>query len=268
MKQYFLFCLGFLLCLISSGQKVEIISNTVKDNAIEIIIQNKTKYGQSVELNCELKGMIASEALPKIAFLKPNEELVFVTLKPKDIYKAYSYGTSIKYVEGDVTAIHDDDYIYHLPYPNGVSYKVDQGYNGNKTHQGQFAIDFNMDQGSEIAAIRGGIVSKVVDNNEKGCPSEQCNQYNNYILITHDDGSIADYSHLKKRGAKVKVGDKVKSGEVIALSGSTGWASGPHLHLEVYIITWNGQNTIEAKYYINNDEVGIPVERKYYKSSN
>ena len=45
---------------------------------------------------------------------------------------------------------------------------------------------------------------------------------------------MANYFHLKKSGSKVKVGDRVYAGDVIALSGNTGWSSGPHLHFQVF----------------------------------
>lgn len=246
------------------AQEVEIKTKAIEDNKIQIIVLNKTKFDQSVELDCTLDGMTASATLPKVKFIKASSAAIYVTLSPIDIYQAYSFGTSIRYVQGDVTAVHNDDFTYYLPYPKGQAYNLDQGYNGDRTHHNQNALDFNMNEGSEIAAIRGGLVTKVVEDNNKGCPNESCNSFNNYILITHNDGSIADYSHLKKNGAKVKTGQKVKAGEVIALSGSTGWASGPHLHLEVYLMTWDGQETIPVKYYLDKEEVGIPEERKRY----
>ncbi|MEP4533821.1 MAG: M23 family metallopeptidase [Cyclobacteriaceae bacterium] len=256
-----------IVCNVALSQNVEIVPKPIDDHQIEILVKNNTDQGQSVELDCELKRMKASADLPKTMYLSAGEEAVFVTLKPVDIYKSYSYGTSIRYVQGDITATHDDGYVYSLPYPKAKTYKVDQGYFGNKTHQNQHALDFHMDVGEEITAIRGGIVTKVVEGNDRGCPDESCNSFNNYILITHSDGSIADYSHLQKKGAKVKVGDKVKPGDIVGISGATGWASGPHLHLEVYTMTWTGQKTVPAKYYLDSENMGIPKEGVSYTQS-
>ena len=54
------------------------------------------------------------------------------------------------------------------------------------------------------------------------------------ILIEHGHGIITGYSHLSKVDAKV--GDKVKQGDIIGLSGSTGRSTGPHLH---FTLAWN-----------------------------
>lgn len=52
----------------------------------------------------------------------------------------------------------------------------------------------------------------------------------NYILIDHGDGIETKYGHLKE--IKVKKGDVVKAGSIIALSGNTGKSTAPHLHFE------------------------------------
>ena len=55
----------------------------------------------------------------------------------------------------------------------------------------------------------------------------------NYVTIGHDDGSQAVYVHLQMNGALVELGDWVTTGEVIGLSGNTGFSTGPHLHFKV-----------------------------------
>ena len=59
--------------------------------------------------------------------------------------------------------------------------------------------------------------------------------YGNCIVIKHAEGLETLYSHQSKN--LVKVGQKVKAGELIGLTGRTGRATTPHLHFEV---KWNG----------------------------
>lgn len=55
--------------------------------------------------------------------------------------------------------------------------------------------------------------------------------YGNHIIITHDQGFETIYGHLSK--INVHIGDKVDLGTIIGEVGSTGFSTGPHLHLEV-----------------------------------
>lgn len=61
------------------------------------------------------------------------------------------------------------------------------------------------------------------------------NSYGNYIKIQHDNGLITLMAHLKYNSINVKIGDKVKFGEQIAIMGTTGHSTGVHLHYEVFV---------------------------------
>jgi murein DD-endopeptidase MepM/ murein hydrolase activator NlpD len=56
--------------------------------------------------------------------------------------------------------------------------------------------------------------------------------FGNVIDIDHKNGFVSRYGHLSKR--KVRVGDIVKKGDTIALSGNTGRTTGPHLHFQIW----------------------------------
>ena len=59
------------------------------------------------------------------------------------------------------------------------------------------------------------------------------NGYGNVVFIKHDNNHETVYAHLSK--INVRVGEKVSQGQTIGLVGSTGWATGPHLHFEVRV---------------------------------
>jgi len=120
---------------------------------------------------------------------------------------------------------------YTLPWKPGESHFCFQGNNSILSHSGrsQYAWDFLMSEGTEVLAAREGTVTVVTDTNE----GRGENKANNEIFINHGDGTAARYAHIKKGGAKVKVGDVVARGQLIALSGDVGRSLGPHLHFEV-----------------------------------
>ena len=57
--------------------------------------------------------------------------------------------------------------------------------------------------------------------------------YGYFVQLTHENGVQTLYAHLQE--LLVSPGDEVKQGQIIALSGSSGWTTGPHLHLGVYV---------------------------------
>jgi len=88
------------------------------------------------------------------------------------------------------------------------------------------AIDFLMPKGTEILAARGGIVRYVIDHNA------DAGRRFNAVYVEHEDGTVAFYGHLQQDSAKVETGDRIVTGQPIALSGSSG-TSLEHLHFGV-----------------------------------
>lgn len=98
-------------------------------------------------------------------------------------------------------------------------YRMDPFYKVIKMHEG---VDFSAPVGTKIYAAGDGVVRFV----EKGK-----SHYGNNLLIDHGFGYSTFYAHC--HDIKVKPGQRVKRGEVIATVGNTGKSSGPHLHYEV-----------------------------------
>ena len=123
---------------------------------------------------------------------------------------------------------------YVLPYEVGTGYRVSQGNCASFSHKpgtgDQYAYDFVMPIGTPIIAARDGRVTRItvrfMDNT--AVPGEE-----NVVGVTHDDGSVALYFHLTQNGALVTLGQTVRFGDVIALSGNSGASTEPHLHFVV-----------------------------------
>ena len=129
----------------------------------------------------------------------------------------------------------DTSYVYWLPYEPHKRFLLIQGWASKFSHNnGELSLDFKMRPGNKIYAAREGIVSDTKeDSNEGGAKDEYLNK-GNYVVIRHSDGSLGGYWHLQKDGALVDKGDTVKKGQLIGLSGNTGYSAFPHLHFWVY----------------------------------
>lgn len=128
----------------------------------------------------------------------------------------------------------DTSWVYKLPYKEGKSLLLLQGYFSRLSHKNRAAIDFKMRQGTEIYAARGGVVIRMVKHNDKGGWNRKYRQFANMIVIQHNDSTRAGYWHLQKDGAFVNVGDTVQTGQLIGRSGKTGYSFMPHLHFMVW----------------------------------
>ena len=127
----------------------------------------------------------------------------------------------------------DSSYIYSLPYARGKCFLLVQAYDSWLSHRNEKALDFKMKEGTKFSAARDGIVIIVTQNFDRGGIGKKFLPRGNHIGILHDDGTIGFYWHLKKNGSLVNVSDSVKKGQVIGLSGNTGFSLFPHLHFEV-----------------------------------
>lgn len=92
-------------------------------------------------------------------------------------------------------------------------------FTGKRTwHAG---VDLAGKDGSDIISVAAGVVSYAGERHG----------YGNLVEIDHGDGLITRYAHCKT--TRVKVGDVVQKGQVVARMGSTGRSTGPHVHFEV-----------------------------------
>jgi murein DD-endopeptidase MepM/ murein hydrolase activator NlpD len=136
---------------------------------------------------------------------------------------------------------HDARYPGYLMDYNGGerTYDLASGYN----HQGTDLVAWPfgwvkvaLNQVEIVAAAAGTIIMKEDGNFDRECTADfEEEREANYVIVAHQDGSLAVYGHLKKASlTKKKEGDIVDQGEVLGILGSSGYSGYPHLHFEVY----------------------------------
>ena len=119
----------------------------------------------------------------------------------------------------------------------------------NKMHKG---TDFAAKEGTPIMASGSGTVIL----------AKWCGGGGNCIKIKHNSTYETIYAHMKNFAKGIKVGKKVKQGQIIGYVGSTGMSTGPHLHYEVII---NGKKVNSQKLKLPSGKVLKGNERQLFE---
>ena len=220
-------------------------------NLTRFFVENFEAAEITATFEMDLENLTGSTNFPYTTTFPPSKVSEAFTLTPTKADAHWTYSYTTHYTMGSSVAEHDRRQIYMLPFEPGETFRVTQGYNGSYSHTGpdQYAIDFRMPVGTPVHAARGGTIVKVKTDSSVGGGDRKYQNQANYILVRHADATLANYAHLKKDGAVVKVGDIVEAGEIIGYSGNTGFSSGPHLHFSVFK-TRNGsqRQTVPVKF--------------------
>lgn len=238
---------------------------------ITLVAENRDLIGpRHLSLDFTTRNNIrASVGLPLQAVLAPGEKRELMRVSPVDSEFGFSYRMSLQEGFGDPLARSDDSVIYLLPWEHGLKHGMGQGYFGTTTHSRVRALDFDMNSGTKICAAREGRVVAVKDDSSQGGASPIFAKDANFIDILHSDGTWATYAHLQKNGALVKLGQNVKAGEAIGLSGATGQAAGPHLHFSVQKASFGAEpETLATRFMLSPaaSQNALLEEGKYYYS--
>ncbi len=102
----------------------------------------------------------------------------------------------------------------------GMRFHPVLGY--TRMHKG---VDFAVPDGTPVMAAGSGTIQI----------AGRVNGYGNFVLINHGNGYSTAYGHLSRFAAGIHQGSRVRQGQVVAYSGHTGLATGPHLHYEIRI---------------------------------
>jgi murein DD-endopeptidase MepM/ murein hydrolase activator NlpD len=206
------------------------------------------------------------QSIPAKFVLKPGETRRLVILETMDRQRRSEVRASSRYGLGDPNILPDAAPQYVLPWAHGKRHQMVQGYFGSFSHIGEYAQDFDHEEGEGIHSARAGLVMAVKQDEFDGGIATYWADKANYVEILHDDGTWAQYAHLVKDGARVKEGDRVQAGDLIGLAGHTGWARGPHLHFSIRQADWSdsGSHSMPVKFTLQGGKVEELKEGRRY----
>ena len=180
---------------------------------------------------------VASEPkLPASLVLEGYGEADILSIGAVNPGEAWGYKLTYAPTPGDPDA-QPETYLYRPPFRSGSRFYVGQAFGGMASHQephAYHAVDLSMPEGTPVLAARGGIVMNAQEDFFKGgADLERYGARANNVRILHADGTMGVYAHLQVESVAVKPGQAVADGELIGLSGSTGYVTGPHLHFVI-----------------------------------
>ncbi len=224
-------------------------SYTYKDDTLKIELKNPLEsplriwiFSASEELQKKF-----NEISPIVLANKSDTLLILSNINEFDNEIRFSsrLGSTLKKV---------DKIQLDLPFPKGKEYTILQGNNTNFTHNtnmSRYALDFDLKTNDTICSATNGYVVGIVDKYRSSGLGSEWKSYGNFIT-TYDpnSGVFCQYVHLVQNGSLVKIGDKIKRGQPIALSGNTGQSTMEHLHFSCLIPVNNedGLKSIPIKF--------------------
>ena len=181
-----------------------------------------------------LQNLEAHVGLPAERVVPPRSTETLVRLRRIQRDRPATAEASIAIDLGSSDTKADTDYLYAVPFGGPLPRELIQGFNGPYSHLGgmSYALDFAMPEGTPILASRPGIVLYVQDGFSEGGLNPDLLERANVVVVAHRDGSMASYGHLAPE-IPVSRGQRLREGDLLGRSGSTGFAGGPHLHFHV-----------------------------------
>ena len=148
---------------------------------------------------------------------------------------------------------------YRLPYADGTQLRV---FDDTRTHRPRARIDLvatGPRKPYRIVAAAAGTVMMIQDGygeRQSGRAASECR--NNQLWIAHPNGEWTGYSHMARGSAtglaKLKVGQKVRAGQLLGIEGDVGCAMLDHLHFEVAVP--DAANPIDAGGFLTDNDGG------------
>ena len=201
---------------------LDVLSQTIKAFSYDIDFQREIQPGDRFEIVYERyedeRGQLArTGGVLYAALVQEGVAKEIYRFQPEDGKSDY-YNAKGENVRKELLRTPLD--VVHITSTFGMRKHPILGY--SKMHKG---VDFAATTGTPIFAAGDGVIA--ILGNQRG--------YGNYIRIKHNAQYATAYGHMSRFAKGLQQGSKVRQGDVIGYVGSTGMATGPHLHYEVLV---------------------------------
>jgi len=224
-------------------KRTQYIGGVIKDNLVSSIgeggenlklaLQLSDIYAWDIDFNTDLRNgdefRIAVERLYLDGEFKKYGDILFAEfINQGETYNAYrfTYNGNTDYFDSEGKSLRRT----FLKAPLSFR-RISSGFSNHRFHpilkifRPHHGLDYAAPRGTPVSAVGDGAI---VFSGRKG-------QYGKFVIIRHPNGWKTCYGHLSRIAKNMRRGKKVRQGQIIGYVGSTGFATGPHLHYEVRI---------------------------------
>ncbi len=224
-------------------KRTQYIGGVIKDNLVSSIgqggenlklaLQLSDIYAWDIDFNTDLRDgdefRIAVEGLYLNGEFKKYGDVLFAEIVNQgEAYNAYryTYNGNTDYFDSEGKSLRRT----FLKAPLSFR-RISSGFSNHRFHpilkifRPHHGLDYAAPRGTPVSAVGDGTI---VFSGRKG-------QYGKFVIIRHPNGWKTCYGHLSRIAKNMRRGKKVRQGQIIGYVGSTGLATGPHLHYEVRI---------------------------------
>ena len=225
------------------------------EGSVEIFAINSTGIPYTVLIKyTQINNLSSSAGSSPFVVARPGRSKV-VTLKRVNDTQSTNMGYTYSYMKGDYSRKSKNDAVYLIPLPEGTiatghrMTHIQNQLKPKETNDAYVGVSFSFGLPTEIVAPRKGVVSEISmdkypDKNNLAFDSSE-----NYIELFHEDGSITKIMVLSPGTEKVKLGQVVYPGDVLAESAGEDYNSG--FHVRITNMKPAKENNTELKYHMS-----------------
>jgi murein DD-endopeptidase MepM/ murein hydrolase activator NlpD len=220
-----------------SVAQIKVESERDNDGNVLIFATNTELIPYSVILNFSTLQNLTTTGGGNVTAIALPERSQLTRLRPTIAGRATSYNYSYSFGKGNVYGKSKEDPIYLIPVVAGIKVTavqmvhLENKLGTNRSNDAYVGVSFRFEGPTQIVAPRKGIIAEVRMSNDETKENLDFARSENYIEIYHEDGSITKLMVLKHGSEKVKVGDLVFPGDVLAESAGENYRSGSHILL-------------------------------------
>lgn len=234
----FTFCLVlFLFNSFESVAQVVVSSERDKDGNVLIFATNSAAVPYSVILNFTNLQNLSTAGGGIVTAIAPPGRSQLTRLRPNVAGQGTNYQYSYTSAKGNVYGKNKEEPIYLIPVASGTKItalkmvNLENRLGPNRSNNDHVGVSFRFDNPTQIVAPRKGVISEISMSNDASVENLDFARSENYIEIFHEDGSMTKLMVLSAGTEKVKVGDVVFPGDVLAESAGDNYQSGLHVRM-------------------------------------